>query len=157
MKAHHYQTHLRWTGNRGEGTAGYEKYDRDYNIEIKGKPIIFGSSDPAFLGDPHRHNPEEQLVSALSSCHLLWYLHLCAKAGVIVTDYQDEASGTMIENEDGSGQFTEVILRPKVVVQTSDMISEAANLHKTAHHFCFIARSVNFPIRHELHVLAEEK
>jgi len=157
MKNHHYQTQLIWTGNRGTGTTSYRDYDRNYDILIKGKPVISGSSDPAFLGDPQRHNPEEQLVAALSSCHLLWYLHLCAKAGVVVTDYQDEASGTMIENEDGSGQFSEVTLRPQVTIREKEMIEKATELHDQAHQFCFIARSVNFPIHHEAHILLKEK
>jgi len=157
MKNHHYQTQLIWTGNRGTGTTSYRDYDRNYDILIKGKPVISGSSDPAFLGDPQRHNPEEQLVAALSSCHLLWYLHLCAKAGVVVTDYQDEASGTMIENEDGSGQFSEVTLRPQVTIREKEMTEKATELHDQAHQFCFIARSVNFPIHHEAHILLKEK
>jgi len=146
MKKHTYQTNLIWTGNRGTGTTNYRDYDRDYDIHIMGKPVILGSSDPAFLGDPKRHNPEEQLVAALSSCHLLWYLHLCAEAGVVVIEYEDEASGVMIENENGSGQFSEVTLRPRVRVRKQMMVKQAEVLHEEAHGLCFIARSVNFPV-----------
>jgi len=148
-KEHHYTTEIIWTGNRGEGTKTYRAYDRNYEIQIKNKPIIKGSSDPAFLGDPNRHNPEEQLVAALSSCHLLWYLHLCSTAGIVVTEYSDEASGIMGENKDGSGQFTEVTLRPQVVIEEKEMVDKAMALHKKAHEYCFIARSVNFPVNCE--------
>ncbi len=148
-KTHHYQTKTIWTGNRGEGTKNYRAYDRDYEIQIENKLTLKGSSDPAFLGDPNRHNPEEQLVAALSSCHLLWYLHLCSTEGIVVTEYSDEASGIMEENKDGSGQFREVILRPKVTIEKAGKIEKAVGLHKQAHAYCFIARSVNFPVNCE--------
>jgi organic hydroperoxide reductase OsmC/OhrA len=79
---------------------------------------------------------------------MLWYLHLCAVNGVVVVDYRDEASGTMDENEDGSGQFTEVILKPQVTVKDKSMIEKANELHHQASQMCFIARSVKFPVRH---------
>lgn len=148
-KQHRYFTKTIWTGNRGEGTKTYRAYDRSYEIQIENKPTIKGSSDPAFLGDPTCHNPEEQLVAALSSCHLLWYLHLCSTEGIVVTNYQDDASGIMEENEDGGGQFTEVTLRPEVTIEKKEKIELANSLHKKAHTLCFIARSVNFPIHCE--------
>ena len=147
MKKHHYKIKTTWTGNRGEGTKTYRAYDRSYEIRIKNKPTILGSSDPAFLGDPSRHNPEEQLVAALSSCHLLWYLHLCASEGIVVVDYTDEASGIMEENKEGSGQFSEVTLHPHITIEKKEMIEKAIDLHEKAHEYCFIARSVNFPIK----------
>jgi len=147
MKKHHYQTKIIWTGNRGEGTKTYRAYDRSFEIRIDNKPTILGSSDPSFLGDPGRHNPEEQLVAALSSCHLLWYLHLCVSEGIVVMDYTDEASGIMEENQEGSGQFSEVTLCPKITIEKKEMIEKAMNLHEKAHKHCFIARSVNFPVK----------
>ena len=113
-----------------------------------------GSSDPAFRGDPARWNPEQLLTAALSQCHMLWYLHLCAVDGVVVTGYRDDAVGTMTEDADGSGRFTEVVLRPQVTVRSPDMIGEAARVHRDAHEMCFIARSVNFPVRHQPAVTA---
>ena len=101
-----------WTGNRGEGTASYRGYGRDHVLSVKDKPEIPGSSDPSFRGDPQRYNPEELLVASLSSCHMLWYLHLCAVSGVVVVDYRDEAGGTMEETADGGGFFREVVLKP---------------------------------------------
>ncbi len=146
MKEHLYQTSLQWTGNNGQGTKSYRDYDRAYEIKIEGKPTILASSDPAFRGDKTRHNPEELLVASLSSCHMLWYLHLCAEAGVIVIDYQDRATGKMRETKDGSGRFIEVILQPEVIISTESSLEQAQQLHKQAHKFCFIANSVNFPV-----------
>lgn len=149
-RIHTYAMTVRWTGNRGEGTSNYRAYGRDHEIAGGGKLTpIPGSSDRVFRGDPARYNPEELLVAALSGCHMLAYLHLCADAGIAVTAYSDEASGTMDENEDGSGRFTSVTLRPKVSIADPARASEARELHERAATLCFIARSVNFPVRHE--------
>jgi len=153
MSLHRYAVEVVWTGNRGEGTRGYRGYGRDHEIRIDGKSPIAGSSDPAFLGDPARHNPEDLLVAALSSCHMLWYLHLAAVAGIVVTAYTDRAAGTMASDADG-GRFTDVLLRPRVVVAAGDPALAAA-LHEEAHHACFIARSVNFPVRCEPEIVTE--
>jgi organic hydroperoxide reductase OsmC/OhrA len=146
---HTYGVNVTWTGSRGGGTSGYRDYGRDHDVTAGGRPLIAGSSDPLFRGDPARWNPELELVAALSQCHMLWYLHLCAEAGVIVTSYYDDAAGTMTEADDGAGQFTEVVLRPRVTVASADMTEAAASLHREANAKCFIARSVNFPVRHE--------
>lgn len=148
-RKHSYDITVTWTGNRGTGTSGYRAYGRDHDVAADGRPVIAGSSDPLFRGDPERWNPELELVAALSQCHMLWYLHLCAVAGVVVTSYTDEAAGTMTEDDDGGGQFTEVVLRPRVAVAAPEMAQTAAGLHKEAHAKCFIARSVSFPVRHE--------
>ena len=148
IKDHHYQVNLRWTGNTGPGTKNYHSYKRDHDISGQGKVSIPCSSDPAFQGDITRYNPEELLVASLSSCHMLWYLHLCANANIVVTEYQDHAEGFMKEENDGSGYFTEVILHPKVFIQEPSMIKEAKLLHDKAHELCFIANSINFRLRH---------
>ena len=145
---HTYKTALTWTGNTGEGTKNYKSYDRDHTISVENKPDILGSSDPAFRGDNTRHNPEDLLVSSLSACHMLWYLHLCAVNGITVVDYSDDASGIMQETADGGGHFTEVTLRPSVVITDAAHIDKANELHNDAHKLCFIANSVNFPVRH---------
>jgi len=145
---HHYSANIEWTGNKGTGTDHYSKYDRSHQISVQGKPVIEGSSDPAFRGDPSRHNPEELLVSSISSCHMLWYLHLCSEAGVVVLQYRDQAEGIMIETSNGGGRFTEVTLHPEVIVAASSMIDKANQLHQRANELCFIANSVNFPVRH---------
>jgi organic hydroperoxide reductase OsmC/OhrA len=144
--AHNYQLTVEWTGNNGSGTNDYRTYSRNHNILIEGKSIISGSSDSPFRGDKTKHNPEDLLVASLSSCHLLWYLHLCAVSGVIVHSYVDNATGIMEENKDGSGQFVSVTLHPKVGVVDASMIEKANELHHKAHEMCFIARSVNFEV-----------
>lgn len=136
---------MQWTGNSGRGTVNYRAYNRSYEIEAPEKPVIFGSSDPAFRGDKTKYNPEELLVGSLSSCHMLWYLHLCAEAKIIVTHYRDQAIGMMTETKSG-GRFTEVILKPEIVIQTEKNLELAQQLHHQAHDFCFIANSVNFPV-----------
>jgi organic hydroperoxide reductase OsmC/OhrA len=148
MKSHHYQINLTWTGNIGTGTSKYNAYTRDHEIGGVRKAVILGSSDPAFRGDATRYNPEELLVASISQCHMLWYLHLCSTNGVIVTAYQDAAAGTMVEHPNGSGEFTNVMLNPDVTVLDETMILKANQLHAGVHEFCFIARSVNFPITH---------
>jgi organic hydroperoxide reductase OsmC/OhrA len=146
---HHYRTRVRWTGNRGTGTSAYRAYGRDHVIAAEGKPEIPGSSDPTFRGDPARWNPEDLLVASLSACPQLWYLHLCAEAGVCVVAYEDAAEGTMTEETDGGGRFTGGVLRPQVTVAPGADVELAQRLHVDAHRLCFIARSVNFEVRCE--------
>ena len=146
MKQHSYNVHVEWTGNDGQGTMTYKSYRRDHTIAGSDKPPIHGSSDPSFRGDRSRYNPEELLVASLSSCHMLWYLHLCSVNRITVLEYTDNASGIMKENEDGSGEFSEVTLRPIVKVHADSDQPRALALHEDAHRFCFIARSVKFPV-----------
>jgi organic hydroperoxide reductase OsmC/OhrA len=148
-KKHYYKATIVWEGNEGTGTSHYTAYNRNHSINIIDKVAIAGSSDPAFRGDKSKHNPEDLLLSSLSACHMLWYLHLCAEAGVIVTNYKDEATGVMKEKANGGGKFTEVVLRPTVTVLQEDMIEKANELHKKANELCFIANSVNFPVKHQ--------
>lgn len=154
-KDHSYSITIEWTGNLGEGTKDYRAYSRNHEVRAAGKSFE-GSSDPAFRGDPSRFNPEELLVSTLSSCHMLWALHLCAEAGIVVTSYSDEASGTMRENPDGSGEFIEVTLRPRMTITDFTRIMDAMDIHDKAHQFCFIARSVKFPVHHEPVIIPED-
>jgi len=150
VSKHEYTTHIRWTGNLGEGTSEYRAYSRNYEITAPNKSApVAGSSDPHFRGEASRYNPEDLLVASLSACHMLSYLHLCAVNDIVVTAYQDEANGQMRENKDGSGEFTEVMLRPRVTVTAASDRTKALHLHEEAGKLCFIARSVNFPVRHE--------
>jgi organic hydroperoxide reductase OsmC/OhrA len=146
---HNYTVSIEWIGNAGAGTRGYGSYSRDHTItaggESNGKVLIQGSSDAHFRGDGRRYNPEELLVASLSSCHMLWYLHLCAISGIVVEAYHDDATGKMEINHDGSGQFVEVVLHPRVGI-SSGAPELADSLHDRAHSMCFIARSVNFPV-----------
>ena len=140
---------MRWTGNTGNGTREYRGYERAHEYIVDGKPTIPGSSDPAFRGDRTRWNPEELLVMSLSSCHMLWYLHLCATHSVSVVEYVDAAVGTMMETADTGGHFTDVVLRPRVTIEAGGDPALAESLHDKAHHLCFVANSVNFPVRCE--------
>jgi organic hydroperoxide reductase OsmC/OhrA len=152
-KTHRYALTVTWTGNTGTGTSGYREYERRHEISASAqKPPIPGSSDSAFRGDPMRWNPEELLVAALSACHKLWYLHLCAEAGIVVTAYVDHAEGVMEESVDGSGRFLSVTLRPNVTVASGSDLAKARTLHDVAHAKCFIANSVNFPVHHEAEI-----
>lgn len=151
---HHYALTSTWTGNTGTGTSGYRDYTRDVTVSIPGKPDLLASADKPFRGDPTRWNPEDLLLAALSECHLLSYLHACVTAGVVVLEYRDEASGTMREDGRSGGAFAEVTLRPQVVVADEAMIDAAEAAHQQAREWCFIANSVNFPVRHEPRVSA---
>lgn len=154
---HHYSVNIKWTGNKGSGTENYKNYNRDFNLAVQGKTDILGSADSAFLGNKTKHNPEDFLVSAVSSCHMLWYLHLCAESGVIVTDYRDCARGIMEENGIEGGKFTEITLNPVVIVTDKKMIEKASELHSKANELCFIANSLNFKISHNAVIKAEER
>lgn len=145
-RRHNYRIELAWTGDRGTGTSSYGAYGRDHDIRGPGKPPIKGSSDANFRGDAARWNPEELLVASLSACHQLWYLHLCAAAGVVISAYEDRAEGVMIEEAGGEGQFESVVLRPRVTISASSDAALAERLHEAAHEKCFIARSVAFPL-----------
>jgi organic hydroperoxide reductase OsmC/OhrA len=146
---HHYRVRTVWTGNRGTGTSGYRDYDRAHVVKVDGKPDLLGSSDANFLGDGARHNPEDLLVASLSTCHMLWYLHLAADARLVVTEYQDDAEGHMQLRRDGSGAFVRVSLRPRVAISGGFDAELAKGLHHEAHEKCFVANSVNFPVEVE--------
>jgi len=146
-KTHSYRTTVRWTGNQGSGTSAYRAYSRNHEIVVNGKPVILASSDPAFHGDPGRYNPEDLLVASVSGCHMLWYLHLCAVNKVVVLGYEDNAAGTMEETDNGGGHFVEVTLQPIITITAQSNLDTARRLHHDAHEKCFIASSVNFPVR----------
>jgi organic hydroperoxide reductase OsmC/OhrA len=145
---HHYSLVIQWTGNKGNGTLDYRSYERSHTIAAPRKSPIEGSSDPAFRGDVTMYSPEDLFVASLSACHMLWYLHLCAEAGVIVTAYVDNARGTMVETAGRGGRFTEVTLFPEVTLAQPEMLEKATQLHKKANELCFIANSCNFPVHH---------
>lgn len=157
-KQHHYRTSLAWTAAAG-ATTSYTAYSRDHVVRSAGrpdlpKPDLLMSSDPAFRGNAARHNPEDLLVASLSSCHMLWYLHLCAVAGIVVTEYADEAEGVMVEDANG-GRFERVTLHPRVTIAAGDAVKAAA-LHHEAHRLCYVANSVNFPVDCEPAVTVSE-
>ena len=146
---HNYALTVTWTGNTGEGTSSYRGYRRTHTVVAVGPPELLGSADRTFHGDRDRWNPEQLLVASLSQCHMLSYLHVCVQSGVVVTGYVDEATGSMTTEVDGSGRFTEVVLRPQVTVSDATMVEAATTAHHRASQLCFIANSVSFPVRHE--------
>ncbi len=146
---HAYTSHVAWTGNRGEGTSSYRSYDRTWDVAIPGKAVIHCSNDPLLGGDPKKMNPEDLLISALSACHMLWYLHLASDAGIVVTAYEDDPKGVGEVDPGGAGRFVSAVLRPKITVKSGADMNEAADIHNRIHDVCFIARSVNFPVHYE--------
>jgi len=150
---HTYRLRAQWTGDRGTGTSGYRDYDRSVTIDVEGKPSLLASADVPFRGDPERWNPEDLLLASLSECHLLSYLYACVKVGVVVVGYEDDATATLVEDGKGGGAFSEVTLRPRVTVAEASMTDAAAAAHAQAREWCFIANSVNFPVRHEPTIL----
>ena len=149
---HHYRSRLVWEGAHGEGTADHERYGREYRVEIAGKPTLSGSADAAFRGDPALHNPEDLFLAALSGCHMLSYLALCARSRIVVLAYEDEARGVMREDGRGGGRFVEVELRPVVTLADPSRAERALALHDKAHELCFIASSCSVPVRHRAEV-----
>ena len=147
-KEHTYEATVTWTGNLGEGTLNYTSFERGHTISVANKPEILGSSDPAFRGDLTKYNPEELLIASLASCHMLWYLHLCSEANIVVTDYKDTVTGILKTNANGSGYFSSVTLNPEVTITAVSMKEKALELHNKANEMCFIANSVNFKVRH---------
>ncbi|HEY2018880.1 MAG TPA: OsmC family protein [Bryobacteraceae bacterium] len=146
-RVHQYCVRNQWTGNLGTGTSGYRAYSRNLELSCAGKAgPIAGSSDPLFRGDRTRYNPEELLVGAISACHMLWVLHLCADAGIVIKAYTDDATGEMAEHKDGSGEFTRVVLHPQMEITDAGRIAEATEIHERAHGMCALARSMNFPV-----------
>jgi len=157
MRTHHYAVTNRWTGNLGTGTSHYRAYSRNHELSNPAKSApIAGSSDPLFRGDRERYNPEELLVAALSACHMLWALHYCADAGIVITEYVDDATGEMVERADGAGEFTKVTLRPRMKIADPRRIPDALAIHDRVHEVCAIARSVNFSVACEPDVTAAE-
>lgn len=155
MTTHRYEVTLAWTGNLGTGTSSLRAYSRDHDVTASGLEPIAGSADPAFSGDPARWNPEQLYLASIAQCHMLWYLALAAEAGVVVTAYDDHPNGVMIEEPGGAGQFESVTLRPAVTITSTSDPALAAELHNRVGDYCFIARSINTPIRHEVTVRVE--
>lgn len=147
MHEHNYKLTAVWTGNKGEGTKNVRAYDRSHTVSIDGKPELLLTTDNPAVGDKSKLNPEDLLVSAISSCHMLSYLYVCALEGIVITSYFDNASGTMLEEASGGGSFKEIILNPIIHVADESMVEKAIELHHKAHEICYIANSVNFDVK----------
>ena len=148
-KQHDYAARVQWTGNRGDGTRTYRGYDRTWDIATPGKPVIHCSNDPLLGGNPALPNPEDLLLASLSACHMLWYLHLASEAGIVVTSYQDDPVGVGETSPNGAGRFLRATLRPHIIVREGADFLDADAIHHRIHDYCFIARSVSFPVSYE--------
>ncbi len=149
---HTYSSHIHWTGNRGDGTKTYRGYDRTWTVAVDGKPPIPCSNDPLLGGDPTLMNPEDLLISSLSGCHMLWYLHLASEAGISVLSYEDTPEAVGENQPSGAGRFLSATLKPKITIAAGGDIARAQAIHEKIHAYCFIARSVNFPVAYEAEI-----
>ena len=155
-KQHDFPARIVWTGNTGTGTSSYSAYERTWDLALPGKQTVHCSNDPMLGGDPAKYNPEDLLISALSACHMLWYLHLCSQAGVTVLEYVDVPTGVGESEPSGKGRFVEAVLRPRIKITADSNADKARAIHDEIHNYCFIARSVNFPVRHEPEIIQAE-
>lgn len=154
-KSHIYNTTVIWTGNKGTGTSAYKAYERTWDMAANGKPLVHCSNDPLLGGDSSKYNPEDLLLSALSSCHMLWYLHLCSLAKVSVLSYEDTPQAIGEVEPSGKGKFLSATLRPKIIITANSDMQKAIDIHGQIHEYCFIARSVNFPVTYEPEITIE--
>lgn len=156
-KIHDYTAQVTWTGNTGDGTRNYRSYERTWDITTPGKPVVHGSNDPLFGGNPELANPEDLLLSSVSACHMLWYLHLASVAKVVVLGYKDNPLGKGEVEANGAGRFTAITLRPEIVLAEGTDPEVANAVHEKVHAFCFIARSLNCPVSYEASYTFEPK
>jgi len=153
-ETHLFTASIEWAGNRGEGTASYRAYDRDWSMVTPGQVALACSNDPNLGGDPTKPNPEQLLLSALSSCHMLWFLHLASREKIVVSGYRDRPEGLGEASPNGAGRFLEATLKPQITLADLADKDRADALHHKVHQYCFIARSVNFPVRYEAHYVS---
>jgi len=116
---------------------------------VAGKLEIPGTSEVSIKANKVRYNPEELLLSAVSACHMLWYLYLCAENSIVIIAYVDKLIGTMQSTPDGSGHFTPITLHPEITIAGKIKEKELADLQHQANKLCYIANSCNFPIYHK--------
>lgn len=145
-KTQNYKLDLSWQGNHGAGTMTHTSYDRNFTTHEGSRPPVLGSSHPAFRGNSERYCPEELLLASLSSCHMLWYLHMCAAHEVVVLEYHDHPVMEMEVKEFGNGDIRSATLSPVVRIASEDQREQAMAMHQRAHQSCFIAKAVNFEI-----------
>lgn len=148
-----YTSTIRWTGNTGQGTATYKGYERTWDIAVPGKDVVHCSNDPLLGGDPSKLNPEDLLLSALSACHMLWFLHLASTAKIKVLSYEDTPTAEGESLTDGSGRFISATLKPRIEIEVGDDVVRAKAIHQEIHRYCFIARSINFPITYDVEII----
>ncbi len=145
MKQFEYTVGVEWTGNGGAGTST-PKYGRDAEISTANKPTVIGSAPLEFGGDGRNWAPEDFFIAAVSQCHMLTYLFLCSRAGIVVESYVDKAVGTLEVEGASGGRFAVVELHPEVAISAGDP-AIAQELHAAASKACYIGSSVSCPVR----------
>jgi len=141
-----FNSRIQWTGNTGTGTSSYQGYLRTWDIAVPGKPIVHCSNDPHLGGDPSLMNPEDLLLSAVSACHMLWYLHFASENNVVVESYIDKPKGLGETERSGRGRFLSIELSPSITLANDADLQLAESLHERVHDYCFIARSLSCPV-----------
>jgi organic hydroperoxide reductase OsmC/OhrA len=136
------QHHATIAWERAGRDFDYESYSRNHTWDFECGTEVVASAASAFRGDPGKVNPEDAYVAALSSCHMLTFLAIAARTGIVVERYYDAAVGYLERNEDGKLAMTRVVLRPEVTFQAPVPASDLAQMHERAHEDCFIASSV---------------
>jgi len=133
---------VQWT--RTHDDFSYDGYSRAHQWAFPGGESLPASAAPEFRGDSARVNPEEGLVAAASSCHMLTFLAICARKRWVVDSYSDDASGYLEKNAAGKLAITRIVLRPKVVWAAGTEVTpeQLAELHHSSHEHCFIANSI---------------
>ena len=145
---HLFKVALSWISKEETAQSAFKFYSKSHTISIQHKPDLNISAAKAFKGDPALYNPEDLLLSSLTSCHMMSYLYCCKQNNIEVISYTDDAEATLEVNDDGSGRIVEVMLHPKVIISNPTQIELAISLHKKANELCFIANSCNFPVFH---------
>ena len=143
----------KWSSINKEDSLNTFSNLKTHRTYIENKEPLIISADKSFKGDKTKHNPEDLFLSALSSCHMMSYMYLCDKNNISLLNYTDEALGTLLVNEDGSGSFNSIVLYPIVTILDKNKIDLALSLHKEANRLCFIANSCKVPIVHKPQIL----
>lgn len=146
---HLFKVALNWIKKEPSTDRTIRFYNKTHHISIEGKQDLEVSAAKAFKGDPTIYNPEDLLLSSLTSCHMMSYLYCCTQYKIDVISYTDHSDATLVVNADGSGKIIEVNLFPEVVIADETQIDLALSLHKKANELCFIANSCNFPVYHQ--------
>lgn len=146
---HTFEAHLSWTKPDEASSNRKRIYGKTHLMQINGKQDLTISAAKAFKGDPALHNPEDQLLSSIMSCHMMSFLYVCSQHNMEVFSYKDKATAILETYEDGSGKIVSVSLFPQVIIADHNQIELANALHVKANKLCFIANSCNFPVQHE--------
>lgn len=121
---------------------GPDSYHRDHEWTFSGGTVLQGSASPIYGGNGHRVNPDEAVVAATASCHMLTFLAIAAKQKFKVVSYVDQPEGTVEKNDEGRIAITHIRLRPRVVFDGEVSEEKLQRLHESAHRNCFVSNSL---------------